>query len=66
METFLVLFPSPKIINKKNYKKFLVRVINKKINLGIVGTGFVSQVAHIPALLNNKKIKLLCVADKKY
>ena len=39
-------------------------VINKKINLGIVGLGFVSQVAHIPALLNNKKIKLLCVADK--
>ena len=39
-------------------------VINKKINLGIVVLGFVSQVAHIPALLNNKKIKLLCVADK--
>ena len=36
----------------------------KKINLGIVGLGFVSQVAHIPALLDNKRIKLLCIADK--
>ena len=41
-----------------------MRAINKKINLGIVGLGFVSQVAHIPALLNNKEIKLLCIADK--
>ena len=37
---------------------------NKKFRLGIIGLGFVSQVAHLPAIKKNKKISLVCAAEK--
>jgi predicted dehydrogenase len=38
----------------------------KEINVGIVGTGLVGQLAHLPAILKTHRMRLLAVADHNY
>ena len=36
----------------------------KKVKLGIIGLGFVSQIAHLPEIKKQKNIKLIAAAEK--
>ena len=38
---------------------------NKKPNIGIIGAGFISQVAHIPHYANNSNCNLLALAEMR-
>lgn len=35
----------------------------KKIKIALIGAGFVSQVAHLPAFISNKKVKIISICD---
>ena len=36
----------------------------KKIKIGVIGLGFVSQIAHLPEIKKQKNIKLVAAAEK--
>ena len=57
---FMILYPYPKIINSKNFRKYL----NEKSNFALIGLGPVGEFNHLPILLNHRKINLVGICDK--
>ena len=56
----MILYPYPKIINSKNFRKYL----NEKSNFALIGLGPVGEFNHLPILLNHRKINLVGICDK--